>query len=124
VLEFIGTNTSEHGHSPSMREIGDACGLSSSGSVKHVLDRLAVKGYIERPEGKPRSITVLRPAQPPARLVPPEPPMDGARFAVLLWRGLTAAQTATDEDDLDRIHTDLLAAASQYAEHERGRAAS
>ncbi|MGG1638278.1 MarR family transcriptional regulator [Paenibacillus sp. NRS-1760] len=55
LVEFIGKN----GYSPSVREIGDAVGLSSSSTVQGHLDRLEEKGYIKRAEGgRPRSLQI------------------------------------------------------------------
>ena len=48
VLEVIRTSIAERGYPPSMREIGDAVGLSSPSSVSHQLVALERKGYLRR----------------------------------------------------------------------------
>jgi repressor LexA len=56
ILDFIGAYTSEHGYSPTVREIGRAVGLSSSSSVHAQLFTLAHQGLIHSEFSKPRTI--------------------------------------------------------------------
>lgn len=57
VLRFVRSFTAAHGYSPSMREIGDAVGLSSTSSVSYQLRELEAKGLIRRNgQGSPRAI--------------------------------------------------------------------
>lgn len=42
----------EHGYAPTIRQIGDAAGLSSTSSVAYVLSRLEHKGYVIRLSGR------------------------------------------------------------------------
>lgn len=64
VLQFIiAYKTSHDGQSPSMREIGDGCGISSTSMVKYYLDALVLQGKIIRKlqdddTGKARNIHV------------------------------------------------------------------
>ena len=63
VLEFIDTEQRERGYPPSVREIGEAVGLSSSSTVHAHLAALQDKGYLRRDPSKPRAIEVsLEPA--------------------------------------------------------------
>jgi repressor LexA len=48
-----------HGYSPSMRELGDAVGVSSTSTVHHHVTILAERGLVERLPGTHRT---LRPA--------------------------------------------------------------
>ena len=51
VYEFIVTYKREHdGNSPTIRTIGEACGISSTSVVHNLLVRLAMRGWIRRPE--------------------------------------------------------------------------
>lgn len=59
ILEFIGHSVESRGYPPSMREIGDAVGLSSLSSVTHQLSRLELGGYIRRDPNRPRALEVL-----------------------------------------------------------------
>lgn len=59
VLRFIKQEIQDKGYPPSVREIGEAIGLSSSSTVHGHLARLEEKGYIRRDPTKPRAIEVL-----------------------------------------------------------------
>jgi len=58
VLEVIRTSVSERGYPPSIREIGDAVGLTSTSSVAHQLRALERKGYLRRDPNRPRAVDV------------------------------------------------------------------
>jgi repressor LexA len=58
VLEFIDTEQRERGYPPSVREIGEAVGLSSSSTVHAHLAALQDKGYLTRDPTKPRAIEI------------------------------------------------------------------
>ncbi|MBO1900980.1 transcriptional repressor LexA [Leucobacter weissii] len=59
ILEFISRSVETRGYPPSMREIGDAVGLSSLSSVTHQLSRLELAGYLRRDPNRPRALEVL-----------------------------------------------------------------
>ncbi|WP_372594442.1 transcriptional repressor LexA [Actinotalea sp.] len=61
VLETIRASVESRGYPPSMREIGDAVGLTSPSSVKHQLTVLERKGYVRRDPNRPRAIEVVHP---------------------------------------------------------------
>ena len=58
VLRFITSSMRQRGFPPSIVEIGEACGLSSRGSVSYVLRQLEAKGRISRTPGQARAIVV------------------------------------------------------------------
>ncbi len=58
VLEFIDAEVRRRGYPPSVREIGEAVGLSSSSTVHAHLAALQDKGYLTRDPTKPRAIEV------------------------------------------------------------------
>jgi len=58
VLEFIDLQVRERGYPPSVREIGEAVGLSSSSTVHAHLAALQEKGFLRRDPTKPRAIEV------------------------------------------------------------------
>jgi len=56
ILEVIRTFTSEHGYPPSVREIGELVGLSSSSTIHAHLKALERRGLISRDPTKPRAL--------------------------------------------------------------------
>ncbi len=58
ILEFIGDSLRERGYPPSVREIGEAVGLTSSSTVHAHLAVLQREGYLRRDPTKPRAIEV------------------------------------------------------------------
>lgn len=58
VLDFIDQEIRERGYPPSVREIGEAVGLSSPSTVHAHLAQLQDKGYLKRDASKPRAIDV------------------------------------------------------------------
>lgn len=64
IVQVIEDCVRRHGYSPTMREIGDAVGLSSTSSVSHHLSKLEKKGYLSRDAGRPRT-SVVRPLTDP-----------------------------------------------------------
>ncbi|MCB7137757.1 transcriptional repressor LexA [Cellulosimicrobium marinum] len=61
VLETIRSCVDQRGYPPSMREIGEAVGLTSPSSVKHQLTTLERKGFLRRDPNRPRAIEVVQP---------------------------------------------------------------
>ncbi|MBU1586505.1 MAG: transcriptional repressor LexA [Actinobacteria bacterium] len=59
ILDVIQRSVSGRGYPPSMREIGDAVGLSSLSSVTHQLNQLELSGYLRRDPNRPRAMEVL-----------------------------------------------------------------
>lgn len=58
ILECISTSLRERGYPPSVREIGEAVGLTSSSTVHAHLAVLQREGYLRRDPTKPRAIEV------------------------------------------------------------------
>ena len=61
ILEFITATTADRGYPPTVREIADAVGLSSSSSVAHQLSQLVTKGFINRDATRARALDVRVP---------------------------------------------------------------
>jgi len=59
ILDVIQKSVTSRGYPPSMREIGDAVGLSSLSSVTHQLNQLELSGYLRRDPNRPRALEVL-----------------------------------------------------------------
>lgn len=58
ILDVIRTSVTSRGYPPSIREIGDAVGLTSTSSVAHQLRTLERKGFIRRDPNRPRAVDV------------------------------------------------------------------
>jgi repressor LexA len=82
VLQVIRESVQRRGYPPSMREIGEAVGLTSTSSVSYQLSTLQAKGYLRRDAGRPRTVEVRLPGHPAVRPGPAAaeedstPPMD------------------------------------------------
>lgn len=59
ILDFIRAELHRCGYPPSVREIGEAVGLSSSSTVHSHLAALEAKGFLRRDPTKPRALEVL-----------------------------------------------------------------
>ncbi|MCI0543183.1 MAG: transcriptional repressor LexA [Actinobacteria bacterium] len=67
ILEYIKQMVGERGYPPSVREIGEALGLSSPSTVHSHLNALVREGTLRRDPTKPRAIMVV---DQPRRMVP------------------------------------------------------
>ena len=63
VLEVIKESIEGRGYPPSMREIGERVGLTSSSSVAHQLRTLEEKGFLKRDPNRPRAMQVFTPGE-------------------------------------------------------------
>jgi len=69
ILVMIRESIDDRGYPPSVREIGEAVGLTSSSSVSHQLKSLEKLGYLRRDPNRPRAMVVADPSTPlPANL--------------------------------------------------------
>jgi repressor LexA len=95
VLEVIRDSVRRRGYPPSMREIGEAVGLTSTSSVSHQLRTLQSKGYLRRDPNRPRAVEVRIPGEQPVRPAPApdltEEPMPSAAPAYVPLVGRIAA---------------------------------
>ncbi|MDQ1688993.1 MAG: repressor LexA [Frankiaceae bacterium] len=62
VLEVIRNSVERRGYPPSVREIGEAVGLTSTSSVAYQLKVLNDKGFLRRDPNRPRAVVVHEPA--------------------------------------------------------------
>ncbi len=65
VLEVIREAVDRRGYPPSVREIGESVGLTSTSSVAHQLKMLESKGFLRRDPNRPRAVEVLLPGSEP-----------------------------------------------------------
>ena len=61
ILEFISEAVHERGYPPTVREIGEAVGLTSSSSVHAQLANLERRGLLHKDPTKPRAMTLSEP---------------------------------------------------------------
>ncbi len=61
VLEVIRDSVERRGYPPTVREIGEAVGLTSTSSVSHQLAMLQKKGFLRRDPSRPRAVDVRMP---------------------------------------------------------------
>ncbi|SFK50639.1 transcriptional repressor LexA [Geodermatophilus ruber] len=81
VLEVIRDSIERRGYPPSVREIGEAVGLSSASSVAHQLTVLQKKGWLRRDPNRPRALDVRTPGEVPGETAAPAavPTVGGAQ---------------------------------------------
>ncbi len=82
VLDVIRTWVERFGYPPSVREIGEAVGLTSTSSVAYQLRALEQKGYLRRDPNRPRAIGVLPADVDPATVPAAAPAEDDASAEV------------------------------------------
>ncbi len=70
ILEVIRDSVEERGYPPSVREIGDAVGLTSPSSVAYQLATLQKKGLLRRDPNRPRAVDVRLPGEPSEPVAP------------------------------------------------------
>ena len=81
ILEFVNTHVESHGYPPTVREIGQAVGLTSPSTVHAHLARLESAGLIRRDATKPRALEVIEGGRSKSR---PQPAAAAASRATLL----------------------------------------
>jgi repressor LexA len=67
ILEFVNSHVAAHGYPPTVREIGQAVGLTSPSTVHAHLARLETAGLIRRDATKPRALEVIEGGRSKAR---------------------------------------------------------
>ncbi len=68
ILDLISATVRDRGYPPSVREIGEAVGLSSPSTVHSHLSALERTGYLRRDPSKPRAIEVIDDGTPESSL--------------------------------------------------------
>jgi repressor LexA len=81
VLEVIRDSIERRGYPPSVREIGEAVGLSSASSVAHQLSVLQRKGWLRRDPNRPRALDVRLPGEMAGAAEPTAEALAGAGAA-------------------------------------------
>ena len=104
IIDFIGATVSERGYPPTVREIGEAVGLTSSSSVHSQLANLEKAGLIRRDPSKPRAI-MLADAPEPGRAPAPVTAITGetAVSVPLVGRIAAGAPVLATEDVVEYL---------------------
>jgi repressor LexA len=104
VLQVIRDSVQRRGYPPSMREIGEAVGLTSTSSVSYQLSTLQSKGYLRRDAGRPRTVEVRLPGHPAVRPDAEDPedvvfdiPSQDAAFVPVVGRIAAGGPILADE---------------------------
>jgi repressor LexA len=97
ILEFIRDAVNERGYPPSIREICDEVGLTSTGSVHSQLQMLEKKGFIRRDPTKPRAVEVY--VEGPASVVPRPLPA----YAPVLTGPIAAGTGVLSDDQIEEM---------------------
>jgi hypothetical protein len=92
VLHVIRDSVRNRGYPPSMKEIADAVGLTSTSSVLYQLSILQRNGYVHRDAGRARTMEVRLPGRPPVRP-----------------KGAAAGSTPDEQSEAIRSSRDLIA---------------
>jgi repressor LexA len=105
ILEVIQRAVATNGYPPSMREIGDAVGLSSLSSVTHQLNQLELSGYLRRDPNRPRALEVLIELQPAdGGVLSDNPTPVGDAAMVPLVGRIAAGIPITAEQQVDEVY--------------------
>ncbi len=100
ILDVITRAVAERGYPPSVREIGEAVGLSSPSTVHSHLSALVKSGHLRRDPSKPRAIEVVDPGQGAADEALHRAPV---RDVPLVGR-IAAGSPILAEEDIEEIY--------------------
>jgi repressor LexA len=98
ILELIRQTVARRGYPPSVREIGEAVGLSSPSTVHSHLTALVRSGHLRRDPAKPRAIEVVEAQEPPEEGLSRAPTRD-----VPLLGRIAAGSPILAEEDIEEV---------------------
>ena len=112
ILEVVDAHLVRHGYPPTVREIGEAVGLTSSSTVHAHLANLERLGHLRRDPAKPRALGIIGRDSAPVESAPimVEPP--GIRMLPLLGRIAAGAPTLAEQHVEDEIAVPEMLTAS------------
>jgi repressor LexA len=106
ILEFIAEYVQARGYPPTIREIGEAVGITSTSVVNYNLNRLAERGYLLRERDVSRGLRLIDPSPeilPASRLV--RIPLAGP---IVAGEPVEIGEGVFDEEDAIELSRDLL----------------
>ncbi len=98
ILDLILATVNQRGYPPSVREIGEAVGLSSPSTVHSHISALVREGYIRRDPSKPRALEVIDPGNSEASM------MRAPVRDVPLVGSIAAGSPILAEEDIEEIY--------------------
>ena len=99
ILEFVNTHVDAQGYPPTVREIGQAVGLTSPSTVHAHLAKLEAAGLIRRDATKPRALEVIEGGKGRGRAIIAPPPQREDRVTILPLVGEVAAGSPVVAED-------------------------
>lgn len=105
VLDHIRLTVSQRGYPPTVREIGEAVGLSSPSTIHSHLGALVKAGLIRKDPTKPRAIEIVGSAASRQRVEPPNTRQVPVLGKIAAGRPLLATE---DLDEVMTLPTDLV----------------
>jgi repressor LexA len=113
ILEVVDAHLVRHGYPPTVREIGEAVGLTSSSTVHAHLANLERLGHLRRDPTKPRALGVVgRDAGREAAVAERAPERPGIRMLPLLGRIAAGAPTLAEQHVEEEIAVPEMLTAS------------
>ncbi|PRW65035.1 transcriptional repressor LexA [Actinopolyspora mortivallis] len=103
VLDTVRDWMHEHGYPPSVREIGEAVGLTSTSSVAYQLRALERRGYLRRDPHRPRTVGVLTTLDETVSPRGPEPPSPKEPARVPLLGRIAAGGPVLAEQSVEDV---------------------
>jgi repressor LexA len=101
ILEFVNAHVDRHGYPPTVREIGQAVGLTSPSTVHAHLAKLEAAGEIRRDATKPRALEVIEGGKGRGRAAAPAPTRDERSTMLPLVGEVAAGSPVIAEDRVD-----------------------
>ena len=124
ILDFLRAHARDHAYPPTVREIGQAVGLSSSSTVQNHLNSLEARGYIRRDPAKSRTVEVVQgDGASDTRAVPAALPITGKIIALPLIGRVAAGTPILAEQNIEdhlSVGTEIAGDESSYALTVRG----
>jgi repressor LexA len=115
ILEFLRNHARNHAYPPTVREIGQAVGLSSSSTVQNHLNALEQKGHIRRDPTKSRTVEVVG--------AEPHPATSSRSFSVPLVGRVAAGGPILAEENIEDhivLGPEIAGSDDAFALHVRG----
>jgi repressor LexA len=105
ILEVVDAHLARHGYPPTVREIGEAVGLTSSSTVHAHLANLERLGHLRRDPTKPRALGVIGRGggREPAPVAERAPERAGIRMLPLLGRIAAGTPTLAEQEIEEEI---------------------
>ena len=108
IMRFLSGFMSREGYPPSIREIGDAAGISSTSVVNYNLNKLVQAGFLGRQQRVSRGLRLLK--EIPGMILPKSVSGEGPQFPVpLLGRIVASEPVPAPEDALAEDFVDVPA---------------